>query len=81
MNHERHPKVKASHLARDAYLYVRQATCGYGSQHAKRLQRQYNLQAAGGGTGLARRTCDRHRQRHWPIGRLGHRSSRFPRRW
>lgn len=44
MNRKRHPKVKASHLARDAYLYVRQATRGYGSQHAKRLQRQYNLQ-------------------------------------
>ena len=44
MNDERHPKVKASHLARDAYLYVRQATCGQGSQHADRLQRQYNLQ-------------------------------------
>ena len=44
MNHERHPKVKASHLARDAYLYVRQATRGCVSRHAKRLQPQYNLQ-------------------------------------
>ena len=44
MNDERHPKVKASHLARDAYLYVRQATRGHVSQHAKRLQPQYNLQ-------------------------------------
>lgn len=44
MNDERHSKVKASHLARDAYLYVRQATGGDGSQHAKRLLQQYNLQ-------------------------------------
>ena len=26
MNEKRHPKVKASHLVREAYLYVRQAT-------------------------------------------------------
>ena len=44
MNDERHPKIKASHLARDAYLYVRQATRGYISRHTKHLQRQYNLQ-------------------------------------
>jgi DNA invertase Pin-like site-specific DNA recombinase len=44
MNDERHPKVKASHLARDAYLYVRQATPCHASQHAKRLQPQYSLQ-------------------------------------
>ena len=44
MNHERHSKIKANHLARDAYLYVRQATRGDVSQHATRLQRQYNLQ-------------------------------------
>jgi len=43
MNDERHPKVKASHLARDAYLYVRQATCCQGLENADRLQRQYDL--------------------------------------
>jgi DNA invertase Pin-like site-specific DNA recombinase len=45
MNHERHPKVKASHLARDAYLYVRQATdVGEVSKHANRLEPRCNLQ-------------------------------------
>ena len=43
MNDERHRKVKASHLARDAYLYVRQATCCQGFENADRLQRQYHL--------------------------------------
>jgi DNA invertase Pin-like site-specific DNA recombinase len=43
MNDERYRKVKASHLARDAYLYVRQATCSQGCDNAKRLQRQYHL--------------------------------------
>ena len=43
MNDERHRKVKASHLARDAYLYVRQATCCQGLENAERLQRQYDL--------------------------------------
>jgi len=44
MNHERHPKVKASHLARDAYLYVRQATRDHVCQHANALAPQYSLQ-------------------------------------
>ena len=43
MNDERLRKVKASHLARDAYLYVRQATCCQGFEDADRLQRQYHL--------------------------------------
>ena len=43
MNDEQHRKVKASHLARDAYLYVRQATCCQGLENADRLQRQYHL--------------------------------------
>ena len=81
MNDERHRKVKASHLARDAYLYVRQATCCQGLENADRLQRQYDLRQQAAGAGLAGRTCDRHRQRHGPIGCLGHRSPRFPRRW
>lgn len=42
MNDKRHRKVKASHLARDAYLYVRQATCCQGLENADRLQRQYH---------------------------------------
>ena len=43
MNDERHRKVKANHLARDAYLYVRQATCCQGFENADRPQRQYIL--------------------------------------
>lgn len=43
MNDKRHPQVKASHLAREAYLYVRQATPEQTSQHGQRLQSQYNL--------------------------------------
>ena len=44
MNDERHRKAKASHLSRNAYLYVRQATCCQGLENAdSRLQRQYNL--------------------------------------
>ena len=44
MNGQRHPKVKASHLARDAYLYVRQAACCRGFANAESLRRQYHLQ-------------------------------------
>ena len=44
MNRQRHSKVKASHLAREAYLYVRQATCGPGFANTDSLQRQYHLQ-------------------------------------
>ena len=44
MNDERHRKLKAHHLARDAYLYVRQATGCRGFEKANRLQRQYDLQ-------------------------------------
>jgi DNA invertase Pin-like site-specific DNA recombinase len=43
MNDERHPKVKARHLARDAYLYVRQATLHTGSENTQAIQRQYHL--------------------------------------
>lgn len=43
MNDKPHPKVKAGHLARKAYLYVRQATPEHDSQHGQRLQPQYNL--------------------------------------
>ena len=43
MNEKRHPKVKASHLAREAYLYVRQGTCSTGFPPANRIQQQYAL--------------------------------------
>jgi DNA invertase Pin-like site-specific DNA recombinase len=44
MSDDGHSKVKASHLARDAYLYVRQATRCHACQHPTSLQPQYNLQ-------------------------------------
>ena len=44
MNGQRHPKVKAGHLARKAYLYVRQATCCQDSANTESLPRQYRLQ-------------------------------------
>lgn len=44
MSGERHPKLQDSHLARDAYLYVRQATRCQGFENADCLQRQYHLQ-------------------------------------
>lgn len=44
MNCQRHRKVKASHLARDACLYLRRATRGHVCQHAKSLPPQYHLQ-------------------------------------
>jgi DNA invertase Pin-like site-specific DNA recombinase len=43
MNGEQHRKLKAHHLARDAYLYVRQATACQGFEKANSLQRQYDL--------------------------------------
>lgn len=43
MNDEQGTKVKAGHRARDAYVYVRQATHGRGSQDAGGLLSQYNL--------------------------------------
>jgi len=43
MNEEQHRKVKANHLARDAYLYVRHATCCQGLENADELERQYQL--------------------------------------
>jgi len=43
MNEKRHPKVKASHLAREAYLYVRQATWCTGFPPADRVQQQCAL--------------------------------------
>lgn len=43
MNEQRHPKVKARHLAREAYVYVRQATRGVRLFHINSLQQQYAL--------------------------------------
>jgi DNA invertase Pin-like site-specific DNA recombinase len=44
MNCQRHPEVRVSHLARDAYLYIRQATRGHVFQQTKSLPQQFHLQ-------------------------------------
>jgi DNA invertase Pin-like site-specific DNA recombinase len=43
MNGERHQKVTASHLQRDAYLYVRQSTLRQVLENTESTQRQYAL--------------------------------------
>src|SRR6266851_3025281 len=43
MTHEAHPKVKASHLKRSAYLYVRQSTLRQVLENTESTQRQYAL--------------------------------------
>ena len=43
MNCERHQKVTASHLQRDAYLYVRQSTLRQVLENTESTQRQYAL--------------------------------------
>lgn len=43
MTHDAHQKVKASHLRRDAYLYVRQSTLRQVFENTESTQRQYAL--------------------------------------
>jgi len=43
MNQETHQKVKASHLKRSAYLYVRQSTLRQVLENTESTQRQYAL--------------------------------------
>src|SRR6202795_2673453 len=43
MTHDAHQKVKASHLKRSAYLYVRQSTLRQVLQNTESTQRQYAL--------------------------------------
>ena len=44
MNPENHSKVTASHLKRNAYLYVRQSTTRQVIENQESTQRQYALQ-------------------------------------
>src|SRR6202034_2570130 len=43
MNHDAHQKVKAGHLKRSAYLYVRQSTLRQVLENTESTQRQYAL--------------------------------------
>src|SRR5262249_2766406 len=52
------PKVTASHLARDAYLYVRQSTLRQGLENTESTARQYALRQRAVALG-------------WPPGRVG----------
>ena len=46
MTHDAHQKVKASHLKRNAYLYVRQSTLRQVFENTESTQRQYALRHA-----------------------------------
>jgi hypothetical protein len=43
MTHDAHQKVKASHLKRNAYLYIRQSTLRQVFENTESTQRQYAL--------------------------------------
>src|SRR5438093_11729094 len=43
MTHDAHQKVKASHLKRNAYLYVRQSTLRQVFENTESTKRQYSL--------------------------------------
>src|SRR5918996_433070 len=73
MNGQAHQKVTASHLRRDAYLYVRQSTVRQVFENVESTQRQYALRPRAVGLGhagivlglevsrLARNSTDWHR--------------------
>ena len=43
MNNETHQKVRASHLQRNAYLYIRQSTLRQVFENSESTKRQYDL--------------------------------------
>ena len=55
-----HQKVKATHLKRNAYLYIRQSTLRQVFENNESTKRQYDLRQKGHRTGLARRSHYRH---------------------
>jgi DNA invertase Pin-like site-specific DNA recombinase len=57
MRHEAHQKVKASHLKRNAYLYVRQSTLRQVIENTESTQRQYALRQHAAALG-------------WPLDRI-----------
>jgi len=62
MTHDAHQKVKASHLKRNAYLYVRQSTLRQVLENTESTQRQYALRQHAAAPGLAAgpNHCDRY---------------------
>ena len=59
MTEEVHQKVKAAHLKRNAYLYIRQSTLRQVLDNSESTKRQYAFAAAGSRVGLARRSDHR----------------------
>jgi hypothetical protein len=57
MTHDAHQKVKASHLKRNAYLYVRQSTLRQVLENTESTQRQYALRQNAAALG-------------WPLDRI-----------
>jgi DNA invertase Pin-like site-specific DNA recombinase len=43
MNQETHQKIKATHLKRNAYLYIRQSTLRQVFENSESTKRQYDL--------------------------------------
>ena len=57
MTHDAHQKVKASHLKRNAYLYIRQSTLRQVFENTESTQRQYALRQNAAALG-------------WPLDRI-----------
>ena len=72
LQHERWTtsKVTASHLERDAYLYVRQSALRQVLENTESTERQYAF-VTGSGVGLADRKSHRNRHRSGPFARIG----------
>ncbi len=66
MTVQTHRKVATSHLQRDAYLYVRQATVHQEFEKVDGTRRQYALRERAVAMGWLCRTGGRHRLRHGP---------------
>ena len=62
MNADRHQKVNADHLKRDAYLYIRQSTLRQVLENTESTKRQYALRQSAVALGLADGAGHRHRQ-------------------
>ena len=71
-------KVERQHLARKAYVYVRQSTMAQVERNTESLERQYELLRAGGRARLGRRRGGRRRLRPRPLGQEHRRPRRLP---
>jgi DNA invertase Pin-like site-specific DNA recombinase len=60
MTEETHQKVKATHLKRNAYLYIRQSTPRQVIENTESTKRQYALRQRAVALGWPRRSHHRH---------------------